>query len=488
MKHTIRRQLMATLLGSIGTLMLLGVGVLYLLVGRALLTQFDDGLQTKVGLLTMFPEVNQDGIDLEFTERRMPEFERADSGEYYQLWLHDGSVLSKSRSLGDASLPPQCGTMDKPVFWNFDLPNGRPGRAVGVGFLPTSEDGYLATAGGQERRFSMVLVFARDRTSLDRILAEVRVAMLAMGGMLLVLTGLLVNRALNKGLDPLKWLTREVEALEAGSLTSARVASEGLPGELIPIATELNLLINRLNEAFQRERRLTADVAHELNTPLSELLTASEVALKWPDDPEATQNLAQQTVDTVRDLQKVSHALLELARQQTASETDLQAVNLPGLWREVRKLYASAARKQNLRFDEDIPADAMATTNRVLLKTILRNLLENAIAYSPEGATIVCKLTTLPAESWQVRLENPNTDLNQADLEHLFDPLWRHDTSRTGSKHSGIGLALVKTVADRLGIDVHACLPTPDTFCMVVEQGDLIRDPIIAGKPKGEGE
>ena len=469
MKTSIRARLTGTLILGTGVLMLASVSALYVLVERVLLAQFDQSLLTKTRLLTLFPEADHDGINLEFTEHPLPEFERPEMGEYYQLWLRDGTVLSKSSSLGGTDLQPQYGAVEKPIFQNIRLPNGHPGRAVGIGFLPSLEDDDSAAIAHGGTRFAMGLVVARDRTSLDRLLAEVRFGILAAGGLLLALTGWLVNRALRKGLAPINGLVHEVEALEAGSLTEAKITTDDLPGELVPIATELNLLIGRLNEAFQRERRLTSDIAHEINTPLSELRTASEVALKWPDDPEVTRTLAQQTLETVTNLQNVTGELLELARQQHAAATDSQAVNLSALWEEVRTLYTSLALKRKLILDEHIAVDIVINSNPVLLRMLLSNLLENALEYSPPGATIHCTLSSHQEGSWQFSIENPNTALSEADLKHLFDPLWRHDAARTASKHCGLGLSLVQTVATRLEITIQACLPSPETFRIVLE-------------------
>ncbi|MEI8206259.1 MAG: ATP-binding protein [Kiritimatiellales bacterium] len=469
MKKSIRGKLTISLILSTGLLMLGGFSTLSILIEHALLTQFDQTLLTKTKLLTLFPEVERDGISLEFTERLLPEFERPELGEYYQIWLRDGTILSKSRSLGDASLRPQYGTVDHPVFRNIQLPNGHPGRAVGIGFLPTGEKVDAALIEQGENPFAMVLVFARDRTSLNRLLAEVHFGIIVTGGLLLILTGWMVNRALRKGLAPIDRLTQEVEALEATSLTTAQITSDHLPIELIPIATELTSLIGRLNEAFQRERRLTSDIAHEINTPLSELRTASEVALKWPDDLDATQNLAQQTLDSVTHMQNITCELLELARQQNAVETDLNPVNLSALWQEIRDLYTAKAHERKIVLVGPNPAEVIVKSHPVLLKMVLGNLLENAIEYSPDGATIRCNLSVEQNGSWQFAIENPNTVLNEADLKHLFEPLWRHDSSRTVSKHSGLGLALVKAIATRLEMNIYADLPVPETFRMTLE-------------------
>jgi two-component system sensor histidine kinase QseC len=466
-KSSIRARLTITLIVSTGILMLSGFGALDILVERALRKQFDQTLLTKTRLLTRFPEVDRNGINLEFTEYPLPEFERPDQGEYYQLWLRDGTVLSKSRSLGTASLRPQFGTADQPVYQNIQLPDGHPGRAVGIGFFPSIE--AKNPAAQSETQFAMGLVLARDKTSLNHLLTEVRLGISATGCLLLLLTGWVVNRSLRKGLAPINRLACEVETLEAASLTTARISQKNLPCELTRIATELNRMIERLNSAFQREQRLTSDIAHEINTPMSELRAISEVALKWPDDPEATRNLAQQTLDTTARLQDITGEILELARQQNAASTELQIVDLPELWADVRREYSAKALKWKMIFHEELPEKLLVKSNPVLLRSILSNLLENAIEYSPSEAAICCTLSARADGYWIFTLENPNTSLTETDLEHLFDPLWRHDSSRSSPKHSGLGLSLVKTISTRLGIHVRACLPAPETFRIVLE-------------------
>ena len=468
MRKSIRAWMTVTLLVSVGSLILIGIFMLDFLMERSLQTQFDQALKTKVDLLTMFPEVNREGIDLEFTDHYMPEFEHAERGEYYQIWLRGGAVLSKSKSLGNNKLPLKYGTIDQPFFWNITLPNGHPGRAIGVGFLPSSEDNYVTQQPGNENSFAMILVFARDRTPLDNLLDHVRWSIIVIGLIMLLLTVWIVNRALQKGLEPISRLTKEMEKMEADSLTSVRISPETLPTELSPIAIELNLLAGRLNDAFKREQRLTADMAHEMNTPLAELRSAAEVALKWPDDPLAVKGLARQTLNTVSNLQKVTHTLLMLSRQKNEVYDDLQSVNISALWEAVQAIHAPRAEERHIKIDADIPPNIEFQSNPELIKIILSNILDNAISYSQIEATIYARLSTSEKDCWQFSIENPNTTLQPKDLKHIFDPLWQHDNSRSDSHHAGLGLSLVKTIAARLKLDVHAHLSSPNIFCIVL--------------------
>ncbi len=472
MKHSICVRLMISLLVSIGLLISVGMVFLYFQTTRSLTQQFDDALKTKLNLLTMFPEIDRTGIDLEFTDHHLPEFERPDQGEYYQLWTYDGKTLSKSKSLAGSDLPMRYGTPKKPLLWNIRLPNGHSGRAIGVGFLPSPENGYSLSE-QEERSNAMIMVLARDRTSFIHNLHHVRCNIIILGIIMLLTTAVLVKLNLYRGLFPIRQLTKKVESIDESSLSSVDFGVETLPEELQPIADELHELALRLDSAFAREKRLTADIAHEINTPLSELRAAAEVALKWPDDRDAVDGIANKTLKTVKNLQKTIQGLLALTRYQVTDLSDKRSINVSELWDKVRTEQQSLLRKHGLRIEQHTDKGLMLLTEPTLLKTIFSNLLDNAISYSPADATIKCQLMH---ESHAVvfRLANPCNGLRQKDLEHIFEPLWRHDKVRTDSNHSGLGLTLVKTIAERLGMKVTAQLNESNLFS--IELYATVRD------------
>jgi len=475
MKKSIRNQMRIFLLAGVGILLPGGIVALDLLVENALREQFDREIRTKINLLTMFPELDQNGIDLEFTDHRMPEFEHPSRGEYYQIWLRDGEMMSKSKSLGESNLPLKYGTVEHPLFKNLSLPNGRAVRTIGVRFLPTLENGYVAEHPQERKKYALVLVYARDREPLDRLLTRVHLGFTAIGAAMLLLTVLIVDRALKKGLAPLRQLTKDVEALEAASLNSVRISCDNMPEELKPVARELNSLTDRLGEAFRREQRLTADMAHEMNTPLAELRAAAEVALKWPDDSEAVSGLAERTVETVAHLQRATQALLMLSRQKRAESPSTETVDISQIWHEVRTSQAQQAEKRGIRFKEDIQRNVISECSPELLKIIISNLLDNAVSHSPAGSEIRVILFASGKDGWQFRLENPHPGFKREDLKHVFEPLWQQDGSRTDSRHAGLGLSLVKTAAERLGLNVDIIITEPNIFCVILAKTSAAR-------------
>ena len=131
---------------------------------------------------------------------------------------------------------------------------------------------------------------------------------------------LLVGTALNRGLKPLRDLERQTDAIDATTL-DARFDPTDAPVELRPVYERLNDLIHRLETGFDRERRFSSDLAHEMRTPVAELKMLSEVALKWPD--QAGAGTHAETLDIARQLESMIESLLALARWESG-EVSLQ--------------------------------------------------------------------------------------------------------------------------------------------------------------------
>ncbi|HSV15189.1 MAG TPA: ATP-binding protein, partial [Tepidisphaeraceae bacterium] len=102
-------------------------------------------------------------------------------------------------------------------------------------------------------------------------------------------------------------------------------------------------------------------------------------------------------------------------------------------------------------------------TDRTMLSVVLRNLLINAVEYAPPGGRVRIETSNRGGDI-ELRIGNTNATLGDADLPHLFEPFWRKDPARTGGVHAGLGLALVATYCNALGIEIETSLTSPDWF------------------------
>jgi two-component system sensor histidine kinase QseC len=444
------------LLWSIGGL------AVYLVVRAGYVAEFDRVLKANVQALATMTNQKAGQVESDYSQELMPGFTHGRHPDYFQLWLPDGSTQKRSPSLASNDLPLRAGTINKPMFWNMTLPDGLPGRAVGIHFVPQFDEEEPVTSAAVFTN-EVTLVVARHRGNLDERLQELGAALLLVGGSMIVATVLIVVIAVRYGLRPLWDLGERAERIDASSL-QLRFATEKMPTELLPIAERLNQLLARLEQSFTRERRFSADVAHELRTPIAELRTATEVALKWPEDVEATQNTLQELLAIALQMETIVTGLLALARCEAGQlPVHLEPVSLLPLIEEVFRPLSDKARSRQIVSSVHVKEDACWQADPTLLRAIVKNLVSNAVQYCTSGGTI-----RLSVEGDRLSISNTTDDLTADDLPYLFERFWRKDPARSSNLHSGLGLALAKAYATMLGLKLRAELDDSKQIALVL--------------------
>ena len=465
MSGSIRRRLALRL--ALALCLLWGASgfALYLTMRAQLTSEFDLGLEASAEALVALTSEDRGAVEMDFQPAVMPAFTRTHEPDYFQFWLPDGSTGWRSPSLVDASLPGDMGARPVPTFADVALPDGGRGRAIGIAFVPRVDDEAPPRAPGDPGPI-VKLVLARHRTSLDGRLHLLATAILVAAVGTALATALLVPFVVGRGLRPLDRLAAHAAAIDASAL-DVRFPTAGMPRELRPICERLNELMERLQASFERERRFSADVAHELRTPIAELRAASETALKWPSDAAATARALQDAVDIALQMESITAGLLALARCEAGLQTvarepvDIATV-LDAVWRPL----ADRARQKRLAVSWDIPDGAACVADPALLRMLLTNLVGNAVEHAPPGATLHCE-ATVEGDRCQVTVSNPTPDVTAEDLPHLFDRFWRKDAARTGPR-SGLGLSLARAFAEAMGMEIKAELRAPATLALTV--------------------
>ena len=439
------------------TLLLGGGGAAsYFAIRDSLYDQFDASLRVKALIVITDTQVAGGRIRVYFTDRFLREFDDALATEFFQVFDEAGRPVENSDSLPQGGmLPFRAGTLEEPDYWNLELPNGEPGRAVGIRFQPTAQ-----RRRGENRPeapdVEAVVVVAASRRAMDQTLAQLRHVLTASGLGALLLTILIVPWALRRGLRPLDQLAVDAARIDAASLAQ-RFDIAPLPRELQSIGGRLNDLLSRLEASFERERRFSADIAHELRTPLAELRTQAEVALKWPDERSPATD--QAVLEIALQMERLVSRLLALGRaEQARVPVEQNRVLLRPLLDTIVAAVAPLAAARAIRLVLDVPDAAEVTTDAVMLRSILTNLLENAVHYAPRGSTVQVRCE---AASAHVRcfVSNEAPDLAAEDLPRMFERFWRKDPARSsGGAHSGLGLALSRSFARLMGGEVTAAL------------------------------
>ena len=449
---SIRRYLTRRLLLGLLFLIVVGNTSLYLFIYHRMVSHFDAALEARIHALAGMMEQDSGKIGLEMRKEFLPEYNRKYNAEYYQIWSEDGEVVGRSPSLKGKDLPRRTGPFESPAFWNLVLPDGRKGRAIGVSFFPSIdyEDRPLV-----KNRLKVYVVLARDRIEIFNMLRTLLMGTVSLIIIIIIGITITVPRIIMSGLSPLINLANYTTTINSKSLAS-RYHTDHLPDELRAVVRRLNELLERLEHAFAREKRLTADIAHELKTPIAELRSMAEVALKCPDDNEFTNNALKEACEISNQMDKTVSVLLALGRCESGRQNVFPApVDVKGMVKDLPEQWQKMADEKQIRMIFDFPDNAKIITDQVMLTLILTNLISNAVEYSSEGGHIEC---SLKAYSTNVKLSitNSNSSLAEENLPHIFEPLWRKDPARSDSSHTGMGLTLVDAFARILGIDIKA--------------------------------
>lgn len=264
-------------------------------------------------------------------------------------------------------------------------------------------------------------------------------------GLSALATALLGAWAARSGLRPLRRMSAVARGVSAQSL-NARLPEDDMPPELAEMAHHFNAMLGRLDDSFQRLSAFSADIAHELRTPLSNLLTHTQVTLTRPrpieDYREALHsNLEEvqwmaQLVNDMLYLAKADHGLLMPKREQLelAEEADV-----------LLEFFAPLAEDAQVTLSRE--GTARLVGDRSMLRRALSNLLDNALRFTPAKGEVRMRIVERP-EGLSLTVENSGDGIDGVLLPRLFDRFYRADPARQegSSEHAGLGLAITQSI------------------------------------------
>lgn len=316
--------------------------------------------------------------------------------------------------------------------------------------LANGGDGFSnqTIAGAQWRVFS---TWDRERESLvhvgERVEARVAIAreMLAasLAPLLLAvpLLGLLIWLAVRQGMRPLDRIAAAVEVREARSLDP--LDTQGVPSELRVLLNRLNGLFARVSDSLEHERRFTADAAHELRTPLAAIRAQAQVALGATDEGERTAVL-HKVVSGCDRAARVVEQLLTLARLDAATAEVPGHVALRALARAAIAEAAPAAVARAIDVSLEPGAEFDVAGHSGLLQILLRNLLDNAIRYTPDGGAVQVGVIS-DARGIVLAVADNGVGIAPEEQSRVLERFYRVVGTRADG--SGLGLSIVTRVA-----------------------------------------
>jgi two-component system sensor histidine kinase TctE len=427
------------------------IGVTWLVAQGIANAPFDRALEYNVQTLARLVTMHQGQTRFELPPAAR-EILRADGTDrvYYQVLDSGGVLLSGEHDL------PHPNTDEPPTRGVVTLRNGEMrGQPVRVASLWIAND-----AADDENAPPALLQVAETREKQSVLATEIIKGVLLPQFAILPLAVLLIWLALVRGIKPLSVVEARIRERRPGDLSPLDESS--VPLEVVPLVSSVNELLNKLNESIHTQKRFLADAAHQLKTPLAGLRMQADLAQReGANADELKQSLKQIGRASVRATHTVNQ-LLSLARAEGSNaSTGRQPCDLARLAIEVvREAVPRAIEKRiDLGYDGAQPGapGVLLDGNPTLLKELVRNLLDNAINYTPSPperpGVITARVLADPfGHILLLQVEDNGPGIAPADRELVFEPFYRVLGSEVDG--SGLGLPIVREIASQHGAQV----------------------------------
>jgi two-component system, OmpR family, heavy metal sensor histidine kinase CusS len=438
--------------------------LLYFLLRDSLVAQIDHALSEKARLVASNVELQGSTIKFELDWLNDGHPQLTAVRDELQIWSGDGKVVYRSPRLQGADLLRFGGSPTSPNFRWSSLPGGINGRAIGISFQPGDGEenlgDYESDANSQHESSDkspaatnnpigydqMTLVLIRDATPLETTLARMRLILFLVGCAAVATSLIALTVVIGWSLRPLHKLTTEIGLLDAADL-AARVDQHQLPNELVPLVDRLNDLLGRLEAAFVRERAFSADVAHELRTPLAGLRSTIEVTL-------SRSRQSSEYRDTLAECQQIAvqlHCLVEnllaLARLESGDcALSLNDVSINHLVQDQWAEFAQAADDRKLQVRWQLGSEQKVRVDAARFRLALRNILSNSAAYTDFAGSV--RISTARIDDYVViSVANTGSSIPSENADDVFKRFWRGDKARSDvGVHFGLGLSLTKKI------------------------------------------
>jgi two-component system heavy metal sensor histidine kinase CusS len=457
--------------------LLLGVGssAAYFVIKRRLYMEFDRSLVQRTVLMAAMIESDDGAIRIEWLEQSDRPPGHRPGSDYFAVWVEgNGEPLAASEDLSAQGLPRLSGTFARPEVREIILPGGRPGRCAGVRFdvgqgLRNEEDSLAEQLAAGDRTEAaeprMVQLVVAELDTVSPTLAAMRWPLLGLWAGCAVLGGLLTWLIVRGGLRPLDELRIQIGRLQ-GIAGGARIELPRQPAELEPVTRELNRLLERVDDALNRERTLTSNMAHELRTPIAGLLSTIEVTLNRVRSGAEYQESAKECFEIAKRMNWLVANLLSLARLEAGNvKLQRQPIKVDTALTEWWKPFESRAEERGLRVEWKIEEGARLRTDPEFLRVVVTNLYDNAVSYAPVGGFISIEA----GEDQSIAVSNQVGALDSETSQPAFDLFWRDAACREKEPgHAGLGLSLCRRIAALLGGRISAEVKEPQRLFVVL--------------------
>ena len=336
-------------------------------------------------------------------------------------------------------------------------------RDASVPDIPLSADGYVdIQQGGQawrtfsltEKMSGLVVQVAEDLVIRRELVGYITRNTLTPLLLALPIIGIIIWAVVGQALSSLQRVARSVSMRTPDAIEP--INAEGAPSEIESLLIALNDLFRRVGAAIKRERQFTADAAHELRTPLAALKTHLQVARTQSSEAK-TQHSLDQALDGVDRATHSVEQLLLLARADAAQARAMvnAPVNLRDIVVQVVSAFSQQAIDRDIDLGVEVPGDILVPGDAAALQMMLRNLVDNAVRYTPSGGEVTVSIGAKDNSRWIEVMDN-GVGVAVDERENILHRFHRGEREQAmGATGSGLGLSIVQRIADLHGARIQ---------------------------------
>lgn len=423
---------------AVAALAIAGVGsYLYRSLAEEMRAREDRDLLEKVAYIRHLLEETPSVAAIRADPHRFVDAAAGHDGMMLVLKTVDGEVLMQSADMPDRSLvlpvTPPDQLPDPGAVQHWVLQSGAQARVVAA----WGAVGHSAAA-------RIHIVIARSTAATASLLASYRAnvyAAVLVGALLAGALGYLIAR---RGLQPIRLIACQAHTITAQRLDN-RLDVSAAPAELQALVQSFNAMLDRLHESFQRLTQFSADLAHDLRTPINNLMVQAQVVLGQPRSPEEYQSLLESNIEEYERVARMIESMLFLARADHARVAlRFEVLDVRAQLQRVADYFEGIADERGVTLE--VIGNVSVYADPALLRRAVNNLVANAVRYAARGSVV--RLTTeSDGQTTAVSVTNCGMPIDPAHLPRIFDRFYRVEPSRSEPTASaGLGLAIVQSI------------------------------------------
>jgi two-component system heavy metal sensor histidine kinase CusS len=439
----------------VSAVVLIGMGVLVsLATGRHFVELDRDYLHDKIGLVQ---KIVRESPSQAVLSERLDELLGSHHGLFIDLRQDDQAIYGEQVRLFPPNLPQAIAGGD-PMDWTQGTHSLR-GLSARIDAPSPPQFGVTDS--------SLQLKIALDTTHHAHFLQALReTLMLYLLGAILA-SSLLGWWAARRGLAPLRVMKEKAMTVTAQKLDQ-RMPVDSVPAEFADLANSLNTMLERLQSDFARLQEFSSDLAHELRTPINNLLTQTQVSLAQKRDASAYQDILASNAEEFQRLARMVSDMLFLAKTEHGIELpNPEAISLEQETRALFDFYDAVADEKRIRLS--VSGDANVMGDRLMIRRAIGNLLSNALRHSPADGDVTVTIEDKAAGT-TLCVANSGPPIAPEDVPRLFDRFFRVDKSRShpSSDGAGLGLSITQAIMAAHGGGVSASsVKGTVSFCLI---------------------